>query len=336
MTDTRRPEIRQHQAVQGAPDPALPEDRRPIPGPITILPEPLDEFVEAVRLAGGEVGELGPDTRGIIWTSVSRAGELTDALSANPQVQWVQLPFAGVDAFASSLRDYDREDLLWTSAKGAYAEPVAEHALTLILAALRMLVVRARATSWGPSDGQSLYGLNVVVVGAGGIAVELLRLLEPFRVTVTVVRKSPGDLAGADRTVPAGRIDDVLPDADVVVLAAASTDGTRHLLGAERLASMKPTSVVVNIARGPLIDTDALVAALSDGTIAGAALDVTDPEPLPDGHALWSLDNCLITPHTADTPAMTTPLLAERIRLNVEAFLGTGRFVGVVDPSAGY
>ena len=336
MTDTRRPATRQHQAVQGAPDPALPEDRRPTPGPITILPEPLDEFVDAVRSAGGEVTELGEGTRGIIWTSVSRASELTDALSANPQVQWVQLPFAGVDAFSESLRDYDRDDLVWTSAKGAYAEPVAEHALTLALAALRMLVVRARATSWGSSDGQSLYGMNVVVVGAGGIAVELLRLLEPFRVTVTVVRKSPGELPGADRTVTSDRLDEVLPDADVVVLAAASTDGTRHLLGAERLAAMKPSSVIVNIARGPLIDTDALVAALSDGTIAGAALDVTDPEPLPDGHPLWSLDNCLITPHTADTPDMTTPLLAERIRLNVEAFLGTGRFVGIVDPSAGY
>jgi len=336
MTDTRRPASLQHQAVQGSPDPALPEDRRPTPGPITILPQPVDEFADAVTAAGGQITELGPETRGIVWTSVSRASELTDALSANPQVQWVQLPFAGVDAFASSLRDYDRDDLVWTSAKGAYAEPVAEHALTLALAALRMLVARSRATSWGPSDGQSLYGLSVVVVGAGGIAVELLRLLEPFRVSVTVVRKSAGDLAGADRTVTADRLDDALPDADVVVLAAASTGGTRHLIDAKRLAAMKPTSVIVNIARGPLIDTDALVAALSAGTIAGAALDVTDPEPLPDGHPLWSLDNCLITPHTADTPAMTTPLLAERIRLNVEAFLGTGRFVGVVDPSAGY
>jgi phosphoglycerate dehydrogenase-like enzyme len=336
MTDTRRPTTFQHQAVQGAPDPALTEDRRPTPGPITILPQPVEQFADAVRASGGEVAELGPETRGIIWTSVSRASELTDALSAHPQVQWVQLPFAGVDAFASSLRDYDRDDLLWTSAKGAFAEPVAEHALAQTLAALRMFVVRARATTWGPSDGQSLYGRNVVVVGAGGIAVELLRLLQPFRVTVTVVRKSPGGLAGADRTVTADRLDEVLPEADVVVLAAASTEGTRHLLDAERLASMKPSSVIVNIARGPLIDTDALVAALSARTIAGAALDVTDPEPLPDGHPLWSLDNCLITPHTADTPEMTTPLLAERIRVNVEAFLKTGRFVGIVDPSAGY
>jgi phosphoglycerate dehydrogenase-like enzyme len=330
------PTARQHQAVLASVDDALPEDQRPQPGPVTMLPQPVDEYADAVRAAGGTLAELSSDTRGIVWTSVSRASELTDTLGANPQVQWVQLPFAGVDAFASSLREYDRPDLVWTSAKGAYAEPVAEHALALTLAVLRLFPARVRATTWGTSDGRSLYGLNVVIVGAGGIAVELIRLLEPFRVSVTVVRKSAGDVPGAHRTVTADRFEEVLPDADVLVLAAASTSDTRHLLGAQQFEAMRPGAVVVNIARGPLIDTDALVRALTTGQIAAAGLDVTDPEPLPDGSPLWTLDNCLITPHTADTPEMITPLLAERIRLNVEAFLGTGRFVGVVDPSAGY
>ena len=330
------PQSAQHRAVQGAPDRALADDNRPKSGPIAMLPGMVEEYAAAVRGAGGELAELGPDTRGIVWTSVSRASELTDALSAHPQVQWVQLPFAGVDAFAASLRDYDRPDLVWTSAKGAYAEPVAEHALALTLAALRMFVVRARATSWGSADGRSLYGANVVIVGAGGIAVELIRLLAPFRTSITVVRKSAGEVAGADRTVTVDRLASVLPDADVVVLAAASTADTEHLFGAEQFGTMKPTAVLVNIARGPLIDTDALVEALTRGTIAAAALDVTEPEPLPDGHPLWGLDNCLITPHTADTQEMIAPLLAERIRLNVEALVHTGRFVGVVDPAAGY
>jgi phosphoglycerate dehydrogenase-like enzyme len=99
---------------------------------------------------------------------------------------------------------------------------------------------------------------------------------------------------------------------------------------------MKDSAIIVNIARGGLIDTDALTAALANAAIAGAGLDVTDPEPLPDGHPLWGEERALITPHSADTSAMTEPLLAERIRENVEALLGDGRFVGIVDPTQGY
>ena len=128
----------------------------------------------------------------------------------------------------------------------------------------------------------------------------------------------------------------VLATSDVVVVAAALTGGTRHLIGRAELELMRASAVLVNIARGPLLDTDALVNALAAGAIAGAALDVTDPEPLPQGHPLWAEPRCLITPHSADTPEMTAPLLAERIRLNVDAFLTDGRFVGVVDPRIGY
>jgi len=99
---------------------------------------------------------------------------------------------------------------------------------------------------------------------------------------------------------------------------------------------MKPSAVLVNIARGALIDTDALVAALAAGEIDGAGLDVTFPEPLPDGHPLWTEPRALITSHSADTKAMTQPLLAGRVRLNVEALLGDGRFIGIVDVAAGY
>jgi phosphoglycerate dehydrogenase-like enzyme len=325
-----------HAAVIGS-EPSRRVEPRPIAGPIAVLPgNPDERFRSAVEAGGGEVADLGAETRAIVWLAHSEPDGLIEALDANPQIQWVQLPWAGVDAFATAIRDHARDDLLWTSAKGAYAQPVAEHALALTLGTLRQLGVRARAGAWGEKVGESLYGREVTVVGAGGIAVELIRLIQPFGVRVTVVRRSAGEVAGAARTVTADRLDDVLPDTDVLVLAAASTDETRHMIDARRLSSMKSSAVIVNIARGPLIDTDALVDALREGRIYGAGLDVTDPEPLPDGHPLWSEPRAIITPHSADTPEMTAPLLAERIRLNVAGFTGSGEFIGIVDPARGY
>jgi phosphoglycerate dehydrogenase-like enzyme len=327
----------QHRAVL-ADEPARDMNAwRPSPGPIAILPHPSPLFAAAVEEAGGVLAPLSDATRGIIWLSYARAGEIDEVLAENPQVNWLQLPWAGVDAFSAVLSRHQRADLLVTSAKGAYAQPVAEHALALLLASMRLLPERARARSWNSEPaGESLYGRRVLIVGAGGIARELIRLLQPFTSSIVVVRRSADPVPGAERTVTADRLNEELPQADAVVLAAALTSGTRHLLGRAELALLKPTAHLVNIARGPLIDTDALVSALSDGRLASAALDVTDPEPLPDSHPLWSEARCLITPHMADTPEMTAPLLAERIRLNVAALLGNGPFVGVVDPAAGY
>ena len=306
-------------------------------GPIALLPEGDDFFQNVIERAGGVVAGLTKDTRGLLWLSYPRAAELEAVLVESPQITWVQLPYAGVDAFAHTLRRHGGDERIFTSAKGAFAQPVAEHALGMVLALLRAFPRRARLTTWDREViGTSLYGLNVTIIGAGGIARELIRLLDPFGVTVTVVRRIAQQVPGATHTLTVDRLNESLGEADVVVIAAAHTDETRHMFSATEFALMKPTSVLVNVARGPLVNTDALVTALTTGQIAGAALDVTEPEPLPAGHALWSAPNILITPHQADTPEMTAPLLAVRIEHNVRAFMGNGRFVGVVDPVAGY
>ncbi|PZE54537.1 hydroxyacid dehydrogenase [Curtobacterium sp. MCPF17_001] len=310
----------------------------PTPGSVTILPTSTALHEDAVRRAGGSLADLGDDTRGIVWLDAGDPDGLQDALTTTPGVTWVQLPFAGVDAFAHLIAEHG-DRVLFTSAKGAYAEPVAEHALALTLATLRVLQKRARTATWSREpEGMSLYGRHVVLIGAGGIALEYLRLVAPFDVRVTVVRRSSEAVPGAARTVTTDQLDSVLPDADVVVVAAAMTPDTSKLLGAHQFAIMPDHARLVNIARGGLVDTDALVDALRSGAITAAGLDVTDPEPLPDGHPLWSEPGALITPHQADTPEMVAPLLAERVGTNVRAFLdgdGTG-FVGVVDPAAGY
>jgi phosphoglycerate dehydrogenase-like enzyme len=326
-----------HQAVLAEAPAALPPGGRPTPGPIAVLPEPRAVFVAAVEAGGGTVAPLSAETRGVVWLDYQRAAELSDVLRAHPRIEWVQLPWAGVDAFAEVMRRGHRDGLLWTSAKGAYAQPVAEHALALSLALLRFLPRRIRAQSWNSTpDGVSLYGLRVVIVGAGGIALELVRLLAAFRAEITIVRRSESPVPGTTRTVTSERLHEVLPEADLVIVAAALTDGTRDLFAAPEFRLMPSTAYLVNVARGGLVNTDDLVQALTDGTIAGAAVDVTVPEPLPDGHPLWTAPNVIITPHMADTPTMTAPLLAERISVNTRAFLGDARFVGVVDPARGY
>lgn len=331
--------VRGHRAVvtdAGAELPVAP----PTAGPIAILPagDGTALHEDAVAAAGGTVAPLEADTAGLVWLDPRDPAGLADALDAAPSIGWVQLPFAGVDAFASLIAEHG-DRVLFTSAKGAYAEPVAEHALALTLGTLRVLQKRARARSWATEpEGVSLYGRNVVVIGAGGIALEYIRLLAPFEVSVTVVRRSSSPVPGADRTVTTDQLDDVLPDADVVMIAAAMTSGTAKLFGPAQFAIMKPSARLVNIARGGLVDTSALVDALRSGAIAAAGLDVTDPEPLPDGHPLWDEPGAIITPHQADTPEMVAPLLAERVRVNTVAFLGGAGegFVGVVDPVAGY
>jgi phosphoglycerate dehydrogenase-like enzyme len=300
---------------------------------IAVGPGPAHWAAEAIRRGGGEVVALGGNPAGLVWTDNGAEG-LREALAAHPGIKWVQLPQAGVEAVVEAgLIDRHRQ---WTSAKGAYAEPVAEHALALLLAGLRRLPERARARSWGQEDGTSLFGQPVTIIGGGGIAAVLLRLLAPFRARVTVVRRRPEPLPGAVRTIGDDWLHDALGSAAAVILVLALTPATRKLIGRAELAAMEPGAWLVNVARGGVVDTEALVEALRSGQIGGAALDVTDPEPLPVGHPLWDLPNCLITPHTADTQEMTQPLLARRITENIQRLATGQELVGRIDPDHGY
>lgn len=289
------------------------------------------------RLGGEIVEEASGEATLITVVKLIPAEQISRALDANPQVKWVQLPFAGVDPYVSMIRNYP--EVTFTSAKGIYAPPVAEHALTLTLALLRHLPERVRATSWGENKGKTLNGSRIVIVGGGGIGTELVRLFSTWDTHITVVRRTDREVAGADQTVTSEHLDEVLPGADAVVLATAATDQTNQMITSRQLELMNQDAVLVNIARGTVVDTDALVSALAEGQIAAAGIDVTDPEPLPDGHPLWTEPNCLITPHTADTPEMCIPLLDARIDRNLQALYDGAKpedLEGLVDPVAGY
>ena len=288
-------------------------------------------LTEAVEAAGGTV--VAPaEASALIWADPAAAHAFPGVVADAPGLQWIQLPYAGIENFADSL-DPART---WTCAKGVYAEPVAEHILTLPLAGFRHLHVSIPARSWPAQEGRNLLGARVTVFGGGGITESLARLLEPWGTTLTVVRRSAEPFPGADRTVTLDRMHEAIADADVIVLALALTDATRGLVDTEFLAAMQGHAWLVNVARGGHVVTDDLVDALRRGSIGGAALDVTDPEPLPDGHPLWELENCIITPHVGNTPEMGLPLLAARVEDNVRRWIADQELIGPVDVGAGY
>lgn len=308
------------------------------PPRVAVGPEPLSWAVGAVEAGGGVVVDVLEEPDALVWTDAAgaHAHRLQSVVEQSRSIAWVQLPLAGVDRMFE-LGAFDRLRL-WTSAKGAYAEPVAEHALALTLAGLRGLPDRVRATSWGEPAGVSLYGQPVTIVGGGGIAESLVALLAPFRCDVTIVRRRPAPMPGPGvrGVVGPDELQSAVRTALVVVLALALTPQTRNMVGHDVLSHMRNDAWIVNVARGSIVETDALVDALRRGAIAGAALDVTDPEPLPAEHPLWRMPNCLITPHTADTPEIVQGLLSRRIRENVERFSRGDPLIGIVDIDLGY
>jgi phosphoglycerate dehydrogenase-like enzyme len=300
---------------------------------VAIEPKSFEAYEVAVVAAGGELAPLSPSVRALIWTDYSAADLLATTISENPQLEWVQLPFAGVDAFAKILDAPVR----FTSAKGSYKEPVAEHALALALALGRLLPVRIKASSWGRRAAVSFYDSNVLLVGAGGITEELIGMLKPFRAKISVCRNDaskPVELA--HEVFGLEQLPQKISTADLVVIACALTDRTRGLFDYQLLSKMKPSAFLVNVARGPIVKTADLLTALDKGFLAGGAVDVTDPEPLPAGHPMFGRDDLIVTPHTADTKEIVMRHFAIRLEHNVRAFLGQGEWLGEVDPSLGY
>lgn len=297
---------------------------------VLVGPRPDDELTAAVTDAGAIIVSDPAEATALVMTGGPDALHELD----HDGISWVQLPSAGIEGWiaAGALR----AGVTYTSASGAYAPACAEHCLALMLALSRRLDEFAQARSWVRNGGTTLFGAHVVIVGAGGIGQELIRLLQPFGVSVDAINHSGRPVAGANRTVTPDRLLDVLGAADHVVDAAPDTPATRGLIGADALAAMKDSAYLINVGRGPTIATDALIAALHGGQIAGAGLDVTDPEPLPDGHPLWTAPRALITSHTANPASMNHAALVNRVRDNVARLVDGAPLLGLVDLDRGY
>jgi D-3-phosphoglycerate dehydrogenase len=302
--------------------------------PISIAVLPAGQLANQIGAALTEVGlEVTTDPEkadALVWCAPGPSG-MAAVLQQAARVRWVQLPYAGVERFSRLIDD----QRTWTCAKDIYGPSVAEFTLGLLIAGMRRIDRYAVATHWQPLPEATLARSKVAIFGAGGIGRSLTEMLLPLGAEVTVVSRSGGAVPGA-HAVAEDQAREILSSADAVVLALPLTPATTGLVDSSFLASMKPTAWLVNVARGRVVVTDDLVHALEVGQIAGAALDVTDPEPLPAGHRLWELENAIITPHVANTGALGARELVELVSENGLRFSAGEPLLGLVDPHLGY
>jgi phosphoglycerate dehydrogenase-like enzyme len=290
------------------------------------------ELVAAIERAGGRLAVL-EEANIVVW---SASGSTTEDLRAllHDGIEFVQLDSAGVEHwFGAQVIDNRRA---WAAAQGVYSDGVAEHALAFLLAAAKRFPQAARARSWSAVAAGTLEGATIGIVGAGGIGRRLIEFLTPFGVTVLALTRSGREVAGADRSFGPQGLHALLEASDYVVLGAALTPQTRRLIGSLELDLIGPEGGLVNYARGGLLDTDALVAALREGRLGVACLDVTDPEPLPDGHPLWDLPNALVTPHVSHAWGDHFVPLAARVEANLRRYADGHPLEGAIDPADGY
>jgi phosphoglycerate dehydrogenase-like enzyme len=208
--------------------------------------------------------------------------------------------YAGVDHLPlDALRE---RGVAVTNAAGVHAPNVSEYALGAVLTFARDFLEsrrRQRRREWRSHQAHELAGSTVAVVGMGPIGQSIVERLDAFGVHTVGVRYTPEKGGPTDEVYGYDDLPEAVADAAYVVLACPLTDVTRGLVDQEVFVTMPPDSVLVNVARGGVVDTDALVSALRGNSIRGAALDVTDPEPLPEDHELWAFENVLVTPHNA-------------------------------------
>jgi len=282
---------------------------------------------DALVPAGDEaaVFKALPTADGFIVAMQDYSDQIGRAVVQAGRLKWVQLLSAGFDRVQ---KHGVPQGAVVSNAGDALTPSVATHAVSLALAVQRAFPAMAQAQARGEwaRDMQSRMTTpaeaTCLIVGFGSIGKEVARLMRPFGARVVGVSRSGTASPLADEIITDAQLRDYLPQADTIILAVPLDDKTRGLLGREELALCKKSVVIVNIARGGVIDTEALADALVTGAIGGAGLDVTDPEPLPPGHRLWKAPNLLISPHAA---AACGPLLYKRIAdvacANVERFL---------------
>jgi D-2-hydroxyacid dehydrogenase (NADP+) len=256
-----------------------------------------------------------------------------EMIAAAPNLHWIGALTTGTD----HLRSLKIPDgVVITSARGLSATPVAEYAMMAMLAFVKRLpfvLANQRKSFWTHTRGNTLEGRTVTIVGAGAISEALATRAAAFGMHVIGVSAGRTEVPGFETVYPRERLAEAAALADFLVVLVPQTDATRHLIDARVIAAMKPGAYLINVARGGVIDADALLAALREGRIAGAALDVFAPEPMPADSPFWSLENVIVSPHTAGDAWEIYDLALPLMRTNLQAMIDgrPGDLVNVVN-----
>jgi phosphoglycerate dehydrogenase-like enzyme len=318
---------------------------------VTIGGEPMAAMLRAVA-PGAEVIGVTDEAAAIAavpGADVYIGGCSREVVAAGTALKWIQAPSAGIEA-CTELADLTARNVLVTNAQRLYGPPIGEHVMAMMLALARELPRYAAAQQqrrWMP-DSESLgtvagtgawtvEGKTMLVVGLGGLGTEVAWRAHGLGMRVIATRNSSRE--GPDYVEYVGLADEVTAlaqRADVVVSAVPLTPETTGMFDRAFFAAMKPTALFINVGRGPSVVTADLLHALESGQIAGAGLDVTDPEPLPDGHPLWSAPNLIVTPHVASSSDDLLQRLGLLVLENLRRYVAGDRMLSVVDLTRGY
>jgi len=307
-----------------------------------------DKHLEALRAACPSAALVVAPTRAeaeaavtdahALCLALDRGDGLREILRRGERLEWLHCFFAGVEGILEP--ELVESPLVLTNSAGVHAPPIAEHVIGVIIALARNfpgLFRQQRERVWFrnlPVD--EIAGRTVGIVGLGGIGRLVAKKAKGLDMHVIGTKRHPEPVPYVDEVLPDDRLEDLLARSDFVVIAVPSTPETVGLIGRSQLNKMKPSAYLINVARGNVVDQDALIAALQDGRIAGAGLDVFDPEPLPADSPLWGLPNVILSPHcSARSPYInqrTVALFAENLR----RFANGEDLINVVDKRRGY
>ncbi len=293
--------------------------------------------VEFVAARGAELSTAIADADAVYIHTMT-----SELVADARRLRWVQSQGAGVE-WIHDVPELIESDVVLTNTRGAHAQTIAEHAFGLLLSLTRCLPqLRAnqRAHRWGRPEGATMVGLSGLtfgVVGLGRIGTAIAQRAHGFDMHVVAV--DANDVPRPDyveRFWPLDGLGELLAAADVVAVSTPLTPQTQGMIGASELAGMKPGAYLLVVSRGGIVDEEAVVAALQDGRLAGAGIDVTAREPLPADSPLWDAPNLLLTPHTSGASRQTTALAWTIFAENVGRFVHGQELANVVDKRLGY